>query len=140
MSVPRFLLDTNVLSEATKFRPAPSVLKALTSNINTLATASVVYHELRFGWLSMPESRKKAETGDYIRQHVEDTLLILPYCERAASWHAKERSRLQQIGRIPPFIDGQIASIAAVNDLTLVTRNVKDFQHFQDLTVENWFD
>jgi tRNA(fMet)-specific endonuclease VapC len=41
---------------------------------------------------------------------------------------------------IRTFIDGQIAAVAAVNDLVLVTRNERDFTHFTDLAVENWWD
>jgi tRNA(fMet)-specific endonuclease VapC len=33
-----------------------------------------------------------------------------------------------------------IASIAATNGLTLVTRNVADFSAFQGLRLENWFE
>jgi predicted nucleic acid-binding protein len=36
-------------------------------------------------------------------------------------------------------VDGQIAAIAAVNDLVLVTRNVRDFSGFAGLDVESWF-
>ena len=66
-------------------------------------------------------------------------LVILPYDEAAADWHADERARLSAIGLTPPFADGQIAAVAAVNGLVLVTRNVADFQHFQGLTIENWY-
>ena len=37
-----------------------------------------------------------------------------------------------------PYVDGQIAAIARVNDLILVTGNVKDFTRFKDLAVEDW--
>jgi predicted nucleic acid-binding protein len=36
-------------------------------------------------------------------------------------------------GRIAPRADGEIASVAVVNDLVLVTRNTADFQNFADL-------
>jgi len=35
-------------------------------------------------------------------------------------------------------VDGQIAAIAHVNDLTLVTVNVRDFARFKNFVVENW--
>lgn len=35
-------------------------------------------------------------------------------------------------------MDGQVAAIAHVNDLILMTANVKDFSRFKDLRVENW--
>jgi tRNA(fMet)-specific endonuclease VapC len=35
-------------------------------------------------------------------------------------------------------VDGQIAAIAKINDLVLVTRNVEDFKLFSGLKSENW--
>jgi tRNA(fMet)-specific endonuclease VapC len=66
-------------------------------------------------------------------------LEILPYDQRAARWHAVERARLHRAGKPRPFVDGQIAAIAAVNDAVLVTRNMADFAPFQDLRIRNWF-
>jgi tRNA(fMet)-specific endonuclease VapC len=39
----------------------------------------------------------------------------------------------------PAFQDGQIAAVAAANQLILVTNNVRDFVNFQGLTIVNWF-
>ena len=63
---------------------------------------------------------------------------ILPYDEQAAEWHAKERARLASLGQMPSFVDGQIAAIAKVNGLVLVTRNTSDFEKFSGLKLENW--
>jgi tRNA(fMet)-specific endonuclease VapC len=41
---------------------------------------------------------------------------------------------------MPSFADGQIASIAVINDLTLVTRNIADFRRFAEVAIENWFE
>lgn len=41
-------------------------------------------------------------------------------------------------GVVPSFADGQIAAIAAVNDLTLVTANTAHFANFAGLEVANW--
>ena len=65
-------------------------------------------------------------------------MLILPYDDRAAEWHAKERARLSSKGLTPSFVDGQIAAISAVNGLILITRNVNDFKQFLRLKVQNW--
>ncbi len=67
---------------------------------------------------------------------VQPHVPILPYDELAADWHARERVRLA--AQPPPFADGQIASIAATRDLTLVTANVADFERFEGLRVEDW--
>ena len=40
---------------------------------------------------------------------------------------------------LPSAADGQIASIARVNELVVVTANVKDFRRFEGLEVQNWF-
>lgn len=65
-------------------------------------------------------------------------LVILPYDVVAAKWHASQRARLQAVGATPPFADGQIASVAAVNGLILVTQNLRDFTRFDGLTVVDW--
>jgi tRNA(fMet)-specific endonuclease VapC len=65
--------------------------------------------------------------------------VILPYDASAAAWHARERARLTRRGKRPAFVDGQIAAIAAVNDLVLVTRNLRDFSGFSGLEIESWF-
>jgi len=44
------------------------------------------------------------------------------------------------LGYNAPYADGQIAAIAAVNGLTLVTRNVADFQRFSGLRLDNGFE
>jgi tRNA(fMet)-specific endonuclease VapC len=69
---------------------------------------------------------------------VRRSLPILPYDEEAAAWHARERARLAKRGLPPSATDGQIAAIARVNDLVLVTANPKDFRRFQGLKVEDW--
>jgi tRNA(fMet)-specific endonuclease VapC len=68
--------------------------------------------------------------------------LLLSYLscpQDAAEWHAQERARLSLIGKTPPFVDGQIAAIAKVNDLIIVTANISDYQAFSGLMIENWF-
>jgi len=88
----------------------------------------------------MPEGRRKQALTHYLEHAVQQRLTILPYDRDAALWHAEERARLTTQGRTPPFIDGQIAAIAIVNSLILVTRNTGDFADFAGLTVENWFE
>jgi tRNA(fMet)-specific endonuclease VapC len=46
--------------------------------------------------------------------------------------------RLTAAGRPPAFVDGQIAAIAKVNDLVLVTSNLSHFDAFAGLRVEDW--
>lgn len=69
---------------------------------------------------------------------VSTSFPVLEYDWQAADWHALERARLVTAGRIPPFVDGQIAAIALVNDLILVTSNEADFRQFKGLRVRCW--
>lgn len=74
----------------------------------------------------------------YLDEVVISSFPVLAYDEEAAHWHGTERARLERLSKTAPFVDGQIAAIAFVNDLTLVTTNVKDFKRFKGLMVENW--
>lgn len=139
MVAPRFLLDTNILSEPTKLQPNTQVTSQLARYSDVISTASIVYHEVKFGCLVMPESRRKQAVEAYIQKSLETHLLLVPYCQKSALWHAEERARLRQVGETPSYADAQIAAIAVVNQLILVTRNVKDFENFQGLKIENWF-
>jgi tRNA(fMet)-specific endonuclease VapC len=69
---------------------------------------------------------------------VARSLLILAYDDRAADWYAEERARLTAHGQTPHFADGQIAAIAAVNDLILVTANTADYRAFRGLRLADW--
>ncbi|EKV02025.1 putative nucleic acid-binding protein [Leptolyngbya sp. PCC 7375] len=136
----RFLLDTNILSEPTKRYPNDRVMQQLAENSGQFAIASISYHEVMVGYLRLSESQKRREIETYMQQSVDGVLEILPYDDTAARWHAIERTRLMQAGKTPPYVDGQIAAIAATNNLILVTRNTDDFQYFQDLQIANWFE
>jgi tRNA(fMet)-specific endonuclease VapC len=134
----RFLLDTTIVSEQLKPRPKASIVAGIKKHEFELAIASVVWHELRYGCERLPPSARRTMFEDYFEQRVGATMEILPYDARAAGWHAVERVRLEAKGKTPPFRDGQIAAIAAVNDLVLVTSNVRDFAGFRGLRVESW--
>ena len=75
---------------------------------------------------------------EYLTHIVLPSIPILDYDYAAADWHARERARLEKRGQTPSFADGQIAAIARVNDLALVTFNVNDFKRFDGLRVVKW--
>jgi tRNA(fMet)-specific endonuclease VapC len=136
----RFLLDTNILSEPLRPQPNAGVLEGLQQHRSVIATASVVIHEILFGCYRLPqESRKRSDVEDYITRTVYAQVPIFSYDLDCAMWFARERARLAAIGRTPAYADGQIAAIAKINDLTLVTNNTADYIDFQDLKLENWF-
>lgn len=134
----RFLLDTNVLSEPLRSAPDPRVMERLKHHERELCTASLVWHELSYGAARLPDGARKQRIERYLLDVVAGTLPLLPYDTNAASWHARERVRLEKRGRTPPFVDGMIAGIAAANGLVLVTHNLADFRGYDGLEVVSW--
>ena len=137
MSV-KFLLDTNVVSEPLRPVPAPAIMRRLRRHEGETAIASIVWHELQFGCGRLPKSRRRTAIERYLEEVVLASFPILDYGVAAAEWHAGARARLEAAGKTPPFIDGQIAAIASVNDLVLVTANKADFRGFKGLRVQSW--
>ena len=133
-----YLLDTNVISEMLRPVPNKGILENMEAYHNQVGIAAVVWHELLYGCFRLPESQRRTAIEAYLFDVVAPSVPILPYDEVAADWHAVERTRLSAIGKTPPFVDGQIAATAKVNNLTLVTSNQTDFENFQDLVVVNW--
>ncbi|MCP4689663.1 MAG: type II toxin-antitoxin system VapC family toxin, partial [Desulfobacterales bacterium] len=123
-----------------KEAPDKSVLEMLEKHRFEIVTAAPVWHELQYGCYRLPVSRKRELIETFLEDVVRQNMEILPYDNRAALWHAKERARLTSRGKTPSFTDGQIAAVAAVNQLTLVTRNITDFESFSGLTAVNWHE
>ena len=134
----RYLLDTNVVSEPLRPKPSLSVIRRLSEIDDEAAIGAPVWHELRFGCARLPPSRRRERFEHYIDTVILPNFPVLEYDREAADWHALERTRLSALGRPPPFVDGQIAAIAHVNDLILVTGNSRDFLGFQGLRLESW--
>jgi tRNA(fMet)-specific endonuclease VapC len=137
--VSEYLVDTNILSEPLKPQPNRAVMEKMQLYFDEIAIASVTWHEILFGCYRLPPSKKRTRIEEYLTELVLPSIPILEYDDRAADWHASERARLTAIGQPPAFADGQIAAIAIVNDLILVTNNVSDYINFQNLKIENWF-
>ena len=135
----RILLDTNVLAEPLKPDPAPNVLKKLKQHEEQISTATIVLHEMLYGVEKLPKSKRRELLEEYILRVVSQSLVLFPYDDRAAKWHAHEREILEKKGIMTSFADGQISAIAKTNDLILVTRNIADFKNFHGLAIENWF-
>jgi len=134
----RFLLDSNVVSEAVRPAPRPAVLAAIALHRGTLAIAATTWAELVFGVERLAAGRRKAELHRFLQDGVLPNFAVFAFDAEAASWHGKERARLQAAGTPAPFEDGQIAAIAATRGLVVVTENVRHFAHFQGVAVVNW--
>ncbi len=134
----RFLLDTNVLSEPMKQTPNPGVMQRLAEHSAHLALSSPTWHEMLRGALRLRRGKRRTAILNYLENRVYQSIPILPYDHAAARWHAEQRARLETAGFTPPYVDGQIAAVAAINGLELITRNTRDFSRFDGLDVSDW--
>ncbi len=134
----RYLLDTSIVSSPISNVPNADIVKQLEFNGHACAIAAPVWHELSYGCHRLPRGKRRAALETYLQDVVLASFPVLAYDEPAAHWHGLERARLESLGRPAPYVDGQIAAIALVNDLILVTVNVKDFARFKRVEVENW--
>ena len=136
----KYLLDSNIVSEPARVRPNAGVLSRLQRYRHDVCIAAPALHELRYGLSRLAEGTRKRNLADYLASLLDTSLAVLPYDRKAALWHADERARLEALGRTPAHVDGQIAAVAATNNLTLATRNTRHFLDFAELRAENWFD
>jgi tRNA(fMet)-specific endonuclease VapC len=88
----------------------------------------------------LPGSKRKSQLQTYLLTLQNSGLTILPYDQVAAEWFAIHRALLKKHGKMAAYADGEIAAIAAVNNLTLVTRNTDDFYSYNNLVLDNWFE
>ena len=103
----KYLLDTNVISELIKKQPHQQVITQYTLYQSEIAIASLVWHELLFGYMRLPISRNRDYFKDFLYHVIQPSISILTYNEAAALWHAQERSRLMKQGKTSAFMDGQ---------------------------------
>ncbi|MFT4217709.1 MAG: type II toxin-antitoxin system VapC family toxin [Micropruina sp.] len=119
-----YLLDTNVVSELTKRRPDPRVVAWLTSEPTTWLSVLSLGELLRGAHLLRPRDPVAAGRVDtWIEQLRSDyDGRILPVDHRViGQWAALPTTRTL------PVIDSLLAATALAHDLTIATRNVRDF-------------
>lgn len=139
----RYLLDTNIISEPARPEPNVAVVNRLDARSGEVALPAPAWHELVYGVRRMPDGKRRRYLSDYLAEVVRPSMPVIPYDRDAARWHGRARAALEAQGRTQPFVDGQIASVAATRSLVLVTRNTSDFEAYEaltgDLHIENWF-
>jgi toxin FitB len=122
-----YLVDANVLSEATKPRPNEEVVAWLKGNESDFFVDPVILGELAFGILQLPQGRKRAELEIWF-QALTDRIECLTWDAVVSRRWARLIVELRRKGKSLPILDGMIAATALVHDLTLATHNTRDFK------------
>ncbi len=138
-----YLLDTNIISELTKPNPNQNVVKRIFETQKVSALCSITWSEALFGIKRLPEGKRKDNLMDFYLNTVGGMYDFLDFDIHAASIYSDIKARLESLGKLPPELDLQIASIAIANNLILVTRNIGDFTDIAEhssLMLENWFE
>jgi hypothetical protein len=122
----RFLVDANVLSEATKPAPDHRVVDWLARNEPELAVDPVILGEIRFGILLLPKGRRRSRLEHWFQDGVQ-RLQCVPWEASTGLRWAELLATLRAAGRAMPIKDTFIAATALAHDLAVVTLNVRDF-------------
>ena len=127
------LLDTNVLSEVQ--RPAPDLkvlgwLDAVDEDRVFISVASIA--ELRCGIALMADGRRRPSLTAWLANELPERFAarILPIDREVAEHWGDLMAQSRRSGVALSVMDGFFAATALAKDLTLVTRNVKDFTSF----------
>lgn len=126
-----FLLDTNIISEGAKPRPDPGVMDWLASIDEEQMFLSVVsLAELRHGIERMDKGGRKTGLDIWLTEQLaprfEERLLLVD-TDTADQW-GRIVARSQAAGRPIGAMDAFLAAHAQQHQLTLVTRNISDFE------------
>lgn len=138
-----YLLDTNILSELIKPHPELKVIQWLDQQIqSTLFTSAITVSEMLYGVERLPQGKRKVLFQEQIQAMFKYDFAdrILPFSHSTAVYYARVINERKQQGLNAHHADAQIASIALEYDLTLVTRNTKDFDNITGLILFNPFE
>ena len=137
--VKRYLLDSNVwiqVLRANKPRASDRLIAyrvALTPP-SEVAGCSTVRAELIHGAWKYEDPAKRIAKVEILLGKFDS----LPFDDRAADVYGRIRDELERSGNVIGPFDMQIAAIALVHDLTVVTSNVSEFRRVRNLRVEDW--
>lgn len=130
----RYLLDTNVWIEVLKGKNLRLVSRFSETSIDEITACSPVRAELMHGAEKYKDT--VARKNDVVR--ALGKFISLPFDDRCAERYGSVRHDLETRRCVIGPMDLQIAAIALVHDLTVVTGNVDEFGRVHGLKVESW--
>src|SRR5437660_7068890 len=132
-----YLLDTNSLSEISKPLPNRGFMEWFErTNTLDLYTSCIAFGEVYKGMELLPDSPKRKRLEKRTAEILEayDDRMLMINLDTARHW-SRLMARATKNGRPAPAVDALIAAQCLQYRMTLVTRNVKDFEEFADLQV-----
>ena len=135
-----YLIDTNVLSELRRKSPDANVVKWVNGRPATSLYLSVLtLGELRKGIDSLADAKRRLKLVDWL-----ETELLLFFAGRILAIDQGVTDHwvrlLASAGRPIPAVDSLLGATAAHHDLTMVTRNSKDFDNLGLEVLNPWND
>lgn len=131
----KYLLDSDTLIYT--FKRAGNCLARLSLQPETdIAVSCINLFELEFG---MAKSTNRTLMERYLHE-ICSRYTVLDFTRADAQQAGMLRAHLQSQGTpIGPY-DIQVAGVALSRNLTIVTRNTREFERVPGLRVENWYD
>ncbi len=135
------VLDTNVLSELMRRRPAARVVGWVDEqDASALAITAVTAAELLYGVARLADGARKTELAAAVDALVREDFAgrVLPFDVGAATQYAELVAKRERQGRPISVSDGQIAGICRHHGVALATRNVRDFEAAGVALIDPW--
>ncbi len=136
-----FLLDTNIPSEIIRARPDPRVDAWVRVQDDVALHLSVVtIGELRKGLTILPESKRRSQLQDWLGSELMPLFAgrILQVTQAIAERWGVLSGQRQVVGHPLSMADGLIAATALEHGLTLVTRNIRDYESLAVTIFNPW--
>jgi toxin FitB len=125
-----YLVDTNIPSELTREKPDSRVVAFLrNAGKDSVFLSVMTIGEICKGIAGLPAGQRRVALQDWLDIDVRSWFAgrILPVTESIAERWGHLAAIARQQGASLAVVDGVIAATALHHDLTLVTRNVRDF-------------
>ena len=125
------VLDTNVISEALRPVPEPSVLEWLANQPRaSLFTTTVTRGEILYGIRLLSDGKRRRGLWDAAKTIFDDDFAdqVLRFDTDAADMYAEVAASRRTSGKPISQFDAMIVAMARSRGASLATRNVKDFE------------
>ena len=136
-----FLLDTNCISEAVRVRPDPNVenwVRAVDQDLLYLSVLTLGEIRKGLAGLAQGKRRTRLETWLEVELQVRFSGRILPIDTGVADRWGLLEADAKRRGKPLSTIDGLLGATAIHNNLTIVTRNVADFNGISVPVLNPW--